>query len=285
MAALLNAPEVRQRLAEKGTVLPDDCIAVAAEHDTATDMVRLFDTELVPASHAADLARLEADLDAAGRRTRQERARRLPGARHADDATIRSRSVDWAQVRPEWGLAGNAALIVGPRTWTHGVDLGGRCFLHDYDWRRDPGGEALTTILTAPMVVAEWINLQYYFSTVDNDAYGSGDKTTQNVVGGIGVMQGNESDLRTGLPRQSVQDDQGRPYHTPLRLLTVVLAPRDRVAKIVQANTSVRNLVENGWVALEVVDPDTGERSRYQSDGAWRKIAREAAEPAVAAHA
>ncbi len=269
MAGILNAPDVRTRLAERGIALPDDCVAVAAEHDTATDAVRLFDTDLVPDSHREDLAGLQRDLAAAGRATRRERAGRLPdGSPEAPDSLTR-RSADWAQVRPEWGLAGNAALIVGPRRWTEGLDLAGRCFLHDYDWRHDTHLEALTTILTAPMIVAQWINSQYYFSTVDNTVYGSGDKTTQNVVGGIGVMQGNESDLQIGLPRQSVLDDLGRPFHTPLRLLVVVLAPRERVGRVIAANTPVKRLLDNGWITLCAVEPDDAGMHRYTPGGTW----------------
>ena len=265
MASILNSPEVRERLAEVGVELPADCIALAGEHDTATDHVTLYDTDTIPASHAGDLATLERDLAAAGASTRLERGRRLPGVSDDPHKALYRRSMDWAQVRPEWGLAGNAALIVGPRAWTRSVDLGGRCFLHDYDWRQDPRGEALTVILTAPMVVAHWICSQYYFSTVDNRVYGSGDKTTQNVVGGFGVMQGNASDLKTGLPQQSVMDDESRPYHTPQRLLTVIRAPRQRVEGIIAANDILRRLFGNGWVKLTVVDPEDG--AVYHNEG------------------
>jgi len=283
MVGILNAPDVRSRLAERGIELPDDCVAVAAEHDTATDAVRLFDTDFVPDSHRDDLAALERDLAAAGRATRRERAGRLPdGTPEAPDSLTR-RSADWAQVRPEWGLAGNAALIVGPRRWTQALDLAGRCFLHDYDWSKDQHLEALTTILTAPMIVAQWINLQYYFSTVDNTVYGSGDKTTQNVVGGIGVMQGNESDLQIGLPRQSVHDDAGRPFHTPLRLLVVVLAPRERVGKVIAANTPVHRLLDNGWITLCAVEPEDGGIHRYTPGGGWTPEHPVAADTAAAA--
>jgi uncharacterized protein YbcC (UPF0753/DUF2309 family) len=269
LAGILNAPDVRTRLAERGIELPDDCVAVAAEHDTATDEVRLFDTDFVPDSHREDLAGLERDLAAAGRATRRERAGRLPDGTPGAPDSLTRRSADWAQVRPEWGLAGNAALIVGPRRWSQGLDLAGRCFLHDYDWSNDQHLEALTTILTAPMIVAQWINSQYYFSTVDNTVYGSGDKTTQNVVGGIGVMQGNESDLQIGLPRQSVHDDQGRPFHTPLRLLVIVLAPRERVGKVVAANTPVHRLLDNEWITLCAVEPENGRVHRYTPGGGW----------------
>ena len=283
LAGILNAPDVRSRLAERGIELPDDCVAIAGEHDTATDEVRLFDTDFVPESHHDDLAALERDLAAAGQATRRERASRLPDGTPEAPDSLKRRSADWSQVRPEWGLAGNAALIVGPRRWTHGLDLAGRCFLHDYDWAKDPHLEALTTILTAPMIVAQWINGQYYFSAVDNPVYGSGDKTTQNVVGGIGVMQGNESDLQIGLPRQSVHDDHGRPFHTPLRLLVVVLAPRERVGKVIADNTSVHGLLDNEWITLCAVEPEDGGVHRYTPGGGWTPEHPVAADTAAAA--
>jgi uncharacterized protein YbcC (UPF0753/DUF2309 family) len=113
------------------------------------------------------------------------------------------------------GLSGNAAFIIGPRALTQGLDLGGTAFLHSYDWKQDEDGSALTGIMTAPMIVAQWINCQYLFSTIDNEAFGAGDKTTQNVIGGFGVVQGSGGDLCTGLPRQSLFHDDGTPTTFP----------------------------------------------------------------------
>ena len=262
LAAILNEPEVRAGLAQEGIALSDDTLFLAAQHDTTTDAVIIFDRCRVPESHRADLLALERDLEAAGRKNRERRATLLE--RTPED--LLTGAVHWGEIRPEWGLAGNAGFIVGPRNWSCDIDLDGRAFLHSYDWRTDPGGEALTTILTAPMVVAQWINCQYLFSTVDNDRYGSGDKVTQNVVGGIGVVQGNGGDLKIGLPRQSLFDDAGDPFHVPQRLLTVVLAPLLRVQAVVEASDILRRLFCNGWVQLVVVDPETGKCSRWRTD-------------------
>lgn len=269
MAAILNRPEVREQLAEEGIKLPDNCIALAAEHDTTTDEVTLFGTDQIPASHAEDLAQLWNRLDEAGKKNRAYRIKGLPGASSDPDSHMTERSTDWAQVRPEWGLARNAAFIAAPRRLTEQLDLEGRCFLHSYDWQQDPEGDTLEAILTAPMVVGEWINTQYYFSTVDNTVYGSGSKVTQNVVGGIGVMQGNASDLMDGLPWQSVYDEDGRPYHDPLRLMTTVLAPVEQVEEVIAANDYLQQLFDNNWVALHVLDPETKQSLRYQSGLTW----------------
>lgn len=251
MAAILNDPAVRKGLAAKGVDLPHDTWFIAAQHDTTRDEVEIFDRHLVPASHVADLARFERALSRAGAQSRDERAARLD--RTADD--LLTGAAHWGEVRPEWGLSGNAAFIVGPRALTREVDLGGNAFLHSYDWKKDDDGSALAGIMTAPMIVAQWINCQYLFSTIDNEIFGAGDKTTQNVVGGFGVVQGSGGDLCTGLPRQSLFRDDGTPYHTPRRLAVIVHAPLQRVQDIVLRHDAVGRLVENGWVNLVVIDP------------------------------
>ncbi|SMC84077.1 DUF2309 domain-containing protein [Novosphingobium sp. B1] len=251
MAAILNDPEVRAGLAAEGLALPSTTWFIAAQHDTTRDEVEIFDRHLVPASHVADLANLRQALLQAGRTAREERSARL--GRSADD--LLTGAAHWGEVRPEWGLSDNAAFIVGPRSLTQGLNLAGKAFLHSYDWRKDADGSALTSIMTAPMIVAQWINCQYLFSTIDNEVLGAGDKTTQNVVGGFGVVQGSGGDLCTGLPRQSLFRDDGTPYHTPRRLAVIIEAPLQRVQDIVLAHDAVGRLVENGWVNLVVIDP------------------------------
>jgi len=253
-AAILNGREVREHLVGKGIEIPDDTWFVAAEHDTAVDTVTVLDRHLIPESHVEELSHVERDLVTAGSALSAERSRLLPGARSglspADAARhVRGRSTDWAQVFPEWGLAGNAAFIVGPRSMTRGVDLGRRTFLHSYEAAIDTGGEALETILTAPMVVAQWINCQYYFSTVDPVNFGAGSKTVHNVVGGVGVLAGHGGDLQLGLPWQSVADGN-RLIHEPMRLLTLVQAPLERIDMLIERNTVLQELFGNGWVAL-----------------------------------
>lgn len=251
MAAILNDPAVRRGLADDGLTLPEDTVFLAAQHDTTRDEITLFDRDAVPQSHQGDLAALEGTLRAAGRAALDARAGKL--ARPADD--LLAGAAHWGEVRPEWGLSGNAAFIVGPRRLTAPLDLDGAAFLHSYDWQADKDGSALTAILTAPMIVAQWINCQYLFSTIDNAVYGAGDKVTQNVIGGFGVVQGNGGDLCTGLPRQSLFRDDGTPFHVPRRLTVFVEAPLRRVEEIVFAHDNLVQLVENGWINLVVIDP------------------------------
>jgi len=273
-AAVLNRAEVREALVEHGITLDETTWFVAGEHDTATDEVLLLDRHLVPDSHADDLADLARRLEAAGDGLAVERAATLPGAPGSGGSgrtvrAVRGRSVDWAQVYPEWGLAGNAAFVVGPRSLTRGVDLGRRVFLHSYDAAADGAGDALETILTAPMVVAQWINCQYYFSSVAPDVFGAGTKTVHNVTAGAaGVVSGSGGDLRLGLPWQSVGID-GRPVHEPLRLLCVVEAPIDRIDAVIARNQVLRRLFDNGWVALVARAGPAGDWRERRRDGTW----------------
>jgi uncharacterized protein YbcC (UPF0753/DUF2309 family) len=180
---------------------------------------------------------------------------------------VRERANDWSQVRPEWGLAGNAAFIVAPRMRTRHMNLEGRSFLHDYDHTSDADSSVLTLIMTAPMVVTNWINLQYFASTVDNRRYGSGNKVLHNVVGGhLGVFEGNGGDLRIGLPMQSLHDGTSL-RHRPLRLSVFIEAPRHKIDAIIDAHEVVRNLVGNGWLHLLRIEPSSGDVERWTPTG------------------
>ncbi|MDF9747420.1 DUF2309 domain-containing protein [Natrinema salsiterrestre] len=269
LAAICNDEDVREALRDRGFDVPEDTVFLAGEHNTTTDEITLFD-DAVPESHRDDLETLREDL---ARAQTGAAAERTPSADDADAAVdeVKRKAADWAETRPEWGLAGNASFVIGPRELTDDRNLAGRAFLHSYDWTTDPDGEALEAILAGPLVVTQWINNQYYFATVDNAVYGSGSKVTQNPVGNVGVVQGNGGDLMTGLPLQSLKSGDDRPHHQPLRLTAVVHAPVDRVTEILREHEDVRRLLDNGWIGdLTVVDPDRGnERFRYGGDLEW----------------
>ncbi|MEW6470847.1 MAG: DUF2309 domain-containing protein [Actinomycetota bacterium] len=281
LAALANDPAVRAELARRDLSIGPEVWFAAAEHDTTTDVVTMLDAHLAPASHRPILARLATDLGVAGQRVAAERLARLPGTGRGDPTRqARARAGDWAETRPEWGLARNAAFIAAPRALTRGVDLEGRVFLHSYDPAGDPDGTALETILTAPMVVAHWINAQYYFSTVDPDVYGAGDKALHNPVAGIGVIAGDGHDLRIGLPWQSVAGPDG-PYHEPLRLLSVVQAPLERIDAVVARNPVLQHLFDGEWVHLVAVpDPHDGRWWWRQPSDSWHELASGNGQPA-----
>lgn len=254
LAISLADPQVRRGLAEHGIVVPVTTRFVAALHDTTTDEVQLFDGD-VDGHGDSRCARLRTWFASAGDAVRRERAPSLGLAELQDRpaallAALRRRAGDWGQVCPEWGLADNAALVFAPRERTRGVDLGGRVFLHDYHAADDADGSLLTQLLSAPMQVACWINLQYYASVVDPRAFGAGNKRLHDVVaGGIGVCEGRGGDLRIGLPLQSVHD--GRRFrHTPVRLSVFVAADERQLEAALAASEPARQLVENGWLHL-----------------------------------
>jgi hypothetical protein len=271
LATICNDTEVKERLRERGIEIPDDTVFVAGEHNTTTDEVSLF-TSTVPESHAEDIDQLQADLEEARAGATAERAEAMAAEDTAGVRETERRAADWAETRPEWGLAGNAAFVIGPRALTSDLDLDGRSFLHSYDWQTDPEGDALEGILTGPMVVTQWINCQYYFATVDTAVYGSGSKITQNPVGNVGVYQGNGGDLLTGLPLQSLMSADDEPYHQPLRLSTVIHAPVDRVTEILAEHEHLRELLDNDWLALTVVDPtEDNDAFHYEEQLRWRR--------------
>ncbi|WP_136645336.1 YbcC family protein [Tabrizicola sp. YIM 78059] len=269
LAALLNHPETRAGLPGLGLSLPDDTLFVAGLHDTVTDKVTLYLDTPAP-GHAADLAQARAWLAAAGHEARAERSPRLPGA---TPDTLMRRARDWAEVRPEWGLAGCAAFIAAPRGVTAGRDLKGRAFLHSYDWAQDKGFATLELILTAPVVVASWISLQYYGSTLAPQVFGGGNKLIHNVVGGIGVVEGNGGLLRPGLPVQTVHDGE-RPAHDALRLSVMIEAPTEAMTEVLRKHDAVRQLFDNGWLHLFALQ-NGRVAARYRPGLKWQEAVSE----------
>jgi uncharacterized protein YbcC (UPF0753/DUF2309 family) len=276
LAGLLNDREVRAELRLRGHELPAHCHVLAGLHNTTTDEVQVFAHASIPAALQADWQRVRQALDLAAAQVRQERAAglgltALQGQPVKLLERLRRRARDWSQTRPEWGLANNAAFIAAPRARTRGVDLQGRAFLHDYDWREDTEGAVLELIMTAPMVVAHWINLQYFTSTTDNARFGSGNKLLHNVVGGhIGVFEGNGGDLRIGLARQSLHDGQ-QWRHRPLRLHVVIEAPQAMIDRVIDNHPVVRDLVLHGWLYLLRMDGQPAQLERRTATG-WQPL-------------
>jgi len=267
-AAIFNDPEVRALLLDRGIDIPSDSFFMAAEHNTVTDVVTLLDRHLIPQSHVDAASAFDRAQHAAGEMLVRERAEDLPGASPRSPGRVQGRAHDWAEVYPELGLAGNAAMIIGPREMTRGVNLDRRVFLHSYRTESDRDGAALETIMTAPLVVAQWINHQYYFSALNPTTLGAGTKTIHNAVGTIGVLAGHGGDLRRGLPWQSVGlGDQL--LHEPLRLTVIVQAPLDSIGRIVSRNQVLRNLLDNDWITLTARTDPAAPWYRYTAYG-WK---------------
>ena len=272
-AAMANKSDFRELLAKRGITIPQDTYFLAGQVDTTTDAVQLFDLEDVPSTHRHQLSQLIRDLEEAGQQNSLERCARFPDVQRSlspDKAAqeVKKRSLDWSQVRPEWGLSGNAAFIVGHRDLTMGLNLEGRTFLHSYDYQGDPTGKFLQIILTAPGVVIQWISMEHYFSTVDPEIYGSGSKMYHNVTGRIGVMSGTQSDLRIGLAWQTVMDGE-RPYHEAMRPLYIVEAPRDRISMLIQKNEILQRFFDGRWVHLVALEPEEGMFYHYVPQHGW----------------
>jgi uncharacterized protein YbcC (UPF0753/DUF2309 family) len=269
LAGLLNDPAVRAGLVGKGIVIPAETLFMAALHDTTTDTVTLYTEDQLTDRHGDAIAQAESWLATAAVLTRSERALRLPRATGAGSVIKRSR--DWSETRAEWALAGCKAFIAAPRARTAGRSLEGRAFLHDYVWQQDAGFGVLELIMTAPVVVASWISLQYYGSSVTPELFGGGNKLLHNVVGGIGVIEGNGGPLRAGLPWQSVHDGH-KLMHEPLRLSVCIEAPREAMTAVLEKHAGVRALFDNTWLHLFAID-DAGRLAwRYAGDLRWEPM-------------
>ncbi|MDZ7660582.1 DUF2309 domain-containing protein [Fodinibius sp.] len=256
LADICNDKKVRKLLTKDYDItIPEDTLFLAAEHNTTTNHIHLFD-EKVPERFAQRVKQLKNDLRTAQNYANYEQFDILDGNQKASRLEAARRASDWAETRPEWGLAGNASFIIAPRELTANLNLEARSFLHSYDWQKDSDGKKLEAILQGPMVVTQWINNHYYFATVDNEKFGSGTKVTQNVTGKYGVVQGNGGDLKFGLPLESLHEDEALLEHLPLRLTVVIYAPEQKVKSIFASNQkTLGKLIENEWIHLAVLDP------------------------------
>ena len=272
LALMANKAEVRYRLRKQGLDIPDDAWFIPGLHNTTTDELQLFDLDRIPSTHIVYIDRLRNGLLSASRLCAQERLPSLqiqptPREPAAAYREIERNAMDWSQVRPEWGLSRNAYFIIGRRSLTRDLSLEGRAFLHSYDYHIDLKRRLLENILTGPLVVGQWINMEHYFSTVDNERFGSGSKIYHNVADRFGVMTGNLSDLRTGLPSQTVLQ-KGLPYHEPMRLITVIEAPLEHANQAIEDVVTVKYLVYNNWIRLLVIDPEKQVVCCYEK-GEW----------------
>jgi uncharacterized protein YbcC (UPF0753/DUF2309 family) len=273
-ASVLNSPSIRRILVEKGIIIPEETFFLAGEHNTTTDEVTFLNESQLPVTHRAEFAQFKQALDRAGEQNAADRWQKLPGVNPVKGAIIprmQERAADWAQVRPEWGLVRNAAFICGSRSLTTGSNLDNRTFLHSYNPQQDSDGAILEGIMTAPMVVAEWINMQYYLSTVDNHSFGSGTKLLHTVVGQVGVMQGRQSDLLLGLPQQSVMVGE-QLYHEPLRLCVIIEAPTARIERIVVKHSQLQQLIGNKWIELIAYESVSNSFYRFSTNMEWLKV-------------
>ena len=265
---MANRPEVRARLAGRGLRIPMATWFVAAEHNTCDDAIEWYDLDLLPGVRQADLDCLVGQLAEACRAHAAERCRRLASAPpHASPWRARQhvtgRSHDISQARPELGHATNAAAFIGRRDMSRGLFLDRRVFLISYDPVGDDDGRIVEDILLAAGPVGAGISLEYYFSTVDNERFGCASKVTHNIAGLFGVMEGADSDLRTGLPWQMVE------IHEAMRLLVVVEQTPAMLSAIVARQSALQELIGNAWIIVAAQHPDNGALALYCPRRGW----------------
>lgn len=241
--AALNDHSVRKRLEERSIRFGKNTQFIPAVHNTTTDKIEILTRSVnIPECILKNLSKASGLLQ-------KERLKTLPSQKDCD-----FKKSDWADMIPEWALANNACMIIGPRDLTQNKNLERRSFLHSYEPCLDPKGEILENIMTAPLIVVHWINMQYYFSATDPKIYGSGNKAIHNVVPSLGVMEGNISDLKFGLPLQSVFFKEKR-IHEPRRLFVIIYAKKEHVNKILDKHKHVKSIFEGEWAFMHVMEP------------------------------
>jgi len=262
LCMIANTKDVRDALADKGIVIPENTRFMPCLHITTTDEIKFYDTDILSAEQMKKFLRIGADFNQASKLSRAERSQTLPFT-DTEEALI-IKSMDWSETRPEWGLARNMGVFAGPRSFTKHLELNNRFFMHSYDYKVDnDDADILTGIFDGPLIVGEWINLEHYFSTVDNHIYGAGSKVYHNIVSKVGVFSGNYSDLKIGLPIQSVYLE-GEAYHEPVRLLTFMEAPLEKVSKAVEKSIA-KPFILNEWIRPIVIDREAKKVYSYES--------------------
>lgn len=265
-ANMCNEPDVRSQLAaQHGIHIPQDCWFIASEHDTTSDAIDWFDIDLMPDSHRRVFAYVRQASEQAMCLSAQERCRKFASAslnltprqakRH-----VEARAASPDQVRAELGHQGCAVAFIGRRALSKGIFWDRRAFLISYDPHNDPDGKILEAQLQGNGVVGVGIQMDYYFSRMQNGYFGSGSKATHNITGLFGVMEGGASDLRTGLAQQMVE------LHEPMRLLVIAEAEVGTLVAIYQRHDYLRRLLDNGWVLLAAKPPERNEIHVFQPD-------------------
>jgi uncharacterized protein YbcC (UPF0753/DUF2309 family) len=270
IAQVLNDSRVRDRLKPRGLDIPPGTVFVGGMHNTSSEAITFYDLDRLPESHREEFAVVRELVEQAADRDAHERCRRFESAPltlsfEAARQHVEGRAEDLAQVRPEWGHATNAVCVVGRRRRTRGLFLDRRAFLNSYDPTQDDAdATVLTRILQAAVPVCAGINLEYYFSYVDNPGYGCGTKLPHNLAALLGVMDGAASDLRTGLPWQMVE------IHEPVRILFVVETWPETMLGIMDRNPDIGRLCRNEWVRLALLDPESAEVQVFRN-GAFQR--------------
>ncbi len=268
-AFILNHAGVRERLAANGIIIPPSTQFVGSMHDTAADVMAYYDENVLSPenlqSHITNIQSFETALNL----NAKERSRRFASINTKQELeqvrkAIHSRSVSLFEPRPELGHGTNTLAIIGRRVVTSGLFLDRRAFLNSYDYTTDPEGAILTAVMRPIGLVCGGINLEYYFSRVDNIKMGAGTKLPHNVMGLFGVANSSDGDLRPGLPWQMIE------VHDPVRLLVIVEHEPDIVLKAIQSSPEVFEWYKNEWVHIAALHPQE-QQFYYFRNGVFEK--------------
>lgn len=263
---MANHPKVRILLQDRGIHIPEQTQFVGALHDTTRDEIAFYDKDLFSGENAENHRRNEIIFTKALDFNAKERSRRFESidtklSVEKIHEKVRRRSVSLFEPRPELNHATNALCVVGRRDLSKDLFLDRRSFMNSYDYQIDPEGKYLTTILNAVAPVCGGINLEYYFSRVDNSKLGAGTKLAHNVMGLFGVANGIDGDLRPGLPSQMIE------VHDPLRLLVIVEHFPEVVLASIKKSAATYEWFMNEWIHLVVVEPETHNFHLFKNGG------------------
>lgn len=259
---MANHPKVREILRQRGIQIHEGAKFIGALHDTTRDEIEFYDFDSLNEEHLKSHQQNVITFNKALDRNAKERSRRfiLLNTKRDDikvHERVKLRSVSLFEPRPELNHATNTLCIIGGRHLSYGLFLDRRSFLNSYNPKSDPNGQFLLPILNAAAPVCGGINLEYYFSRTDNYKLGAGTKLPHNVMGLIGVANGTDGDLRTGLPWQMVE------VHDPMRLLVIVEHYPDTILEVLSKNPDTENWFLNNWIHLVAVHPDNGKLFNY----------------------
>lgn len=256
LCAMANHQQVRQLLLQRGISIPEETQFIGALHDTTRDEIAFYDEEELTPFNKKLHHRNEKIFEETLHLNAKERSRRfdsidtrLPAEKIHDK--VKLRSVSLFETRPELNHATNALCVVGQRALTRNVFLDRRSFMNSFNYKVDPEGKYLLNILQAAAPVCGGINLEYYFSRVDNQKLGAGTKLPHNVMGLFGVANGIDGDLRPGLPSQMIE------IHDPVRLMIIVEHFPEVVLSTIRQSAETYEWFANEWVHLVAIHPET----------------------------
>lgn len=265
ISTMANHPGVREILRARGIDIPSETQFIGALHNTSSDEIEFFDEHVLSETNKKNHAQIAIYFEEALDRNAKERSRRFESVNTSMSPkdvrkSIRNRSVSLFEPRPELGHGTNSLCIIGRRSMTKGLFFDRRAFMNSYDCTTDPNGDLLVGIMRPIGPVCGGINLEYFFSRVDNHKLGAGTKLSHNVIGLIGVANSSDGDLRPGLPKQMVE------AHDPIRLLVIVEHKPDVVLKTIKSSPEMYEWYGNEWVHLVAVDPFEQKMYTFRND-------------------